>query len=297
LFLIVTTDAYEGYLMLITQLLLTFILLALTVTPVYADDLLDGWEIPKSKSMKNRVKEKVLTWDEEFKKRQTKKLERSRKSMREEKRSERRMKEFESIISEDKKRREEKEKEYKRRLEKKEKEDKKDREIVEKEKKVFEKERRLAEQGDADAQAMIGNVYQYGKKIFSFKKTMIVVSIDFKEAIKWYKLSAAQGNAEAQYKLGEMYQHGHEVLQDFKEAIKWYKLSAEQGNVNGQFGLGEIYEILQKYTKSHKWYNIAGRKTEMARKQRDIVEKEMTPTQILKAQKLAKEWIEEHKKK
>ena len=247
--------------MLITQLLLTFILLALTVTPVYADDLLDGWEIPKSKSMKNRVKEKVLTWDEEFKKRQTKKLERSRKSMREEKRSERRMKEFESIISEDKKRREEKEKEYKRRLEKKEKEDKKDREIVEKEKKVFEKERRLAEQGDADAQAMIGNVYQYGKKIFSFKKTMIVVSIDF------------------------------------KEAIKWYKLSAEQGNVNGQFGLGEIYEILQKYTKSHKWYNIAGRKTEMARKQRDIVEKEMTPTQILKAQKLAKEWIEEHKKK
>ena len=37
---------------------------------------------------------------------------------------------------------------------------------------------------------------------------------DYKEAVKWYRLSAEQGHASAQYYLGVMYYDGMVVLQD-----------------------------------------------------------------------------------
>jgi hypothetical protein len=168
---------------------------------------------------------------------------------------------------------------------------KREKEEREREKKNFEKDRRLAEQGDADAQVRIGR--EYGRYYSR------VVAKDYKEALKWYKLSAAQGNAEAQYELGGIYQQGYGVvLQDYKEAIRWYKLSAEQGYGPAQNGLGNIFKILQEYTKSHKWYNIAGANGfKDALNSRDMVEEEMTPTQIIKAQKLAKEWMEKRRKR
>ena len=49
---------------------------------------------------------------------------------------------------------------------------------------------------------------------------------DYKEAIKWFRLSAKQGLAKAQLKLGVMYHNGQGVPQDYKEAVKWWKLSA-----------------------------------------------------------------------
>ena len=67
---------------------------------------------------------------------------------------------------------------------------------------------------------------------------------------------------------------------DYKEVVKWYKLSAEQDYSPAQNNLGDIYKILQEYTISHKWYNIAGvNGFERALKSRDIVEKNMTPAQ------------------
>jgi hypothetical protein len=162
---------------------------------------------------------------------------------------------------------------------------------IENNKKEFEKDKRLAEQGNADAQVRIGRVYEYGS-------IYMTLDTDYKEAIRWYKLAAEQGNAAGQYSLGYAYQHGHEVLQDYKEAIRWYKLAAEQDYSPAQYGLGKINEVLQEYTTSHKWYNIAGANGfERALKSRDIVEEEMTPTQIIEAQRLAKEWVEKHQKR
>ena len=63
------------------------------------------------------------------------------------------------------------------------------------------------------------------------------VTQDFKEAIKWYRLSAEQGDDDAQNNLG-MYKLGEGIPQA-KEAIKWYRLSAEQGNDNVQNNLGD----------------------------------------------------------
>ena len=51
---------------------------------------------------------------------------------------------------------------------------------------------------------------------------------DFKQAVKWYRLSANQGNANAQYQLGRCYFIGEGVEQDVREAIKWFRLLANQ---------------------------------------------------------------------
>jgi TPR repeat protein len=89
----------------------------------------------------------------------------------------------------------------------------------------------LAEQGNAEAQVLLGMMYSNGTG----------VTQDYKEAVKWYRLSAEQGNASAQSNLGLMYDNGTGVPQDYKEAVKWYRLSAKQDDVIAQFNLGALY--------------------------------------------------------
>ena len=74
----------------------------------------------------------------------------------------------------------------------------------------------LAEQGVADAQNVLGVMYNLGRG----------VPQDYKEAVRLYRLSAEQGVAEAQYNLGLMYRKGLGVPQDYKEADKWWRLAA-----------------------------------------------------------------------
>ena len=50
----------------------------------------------------------------------------------------------------------------------------------------------MAEQGDANAQYNLGNMYIYGNG----------VPENDTEAVKWYRLAAEQGQANAQYNLG-----------------------------------------------------------------------------------------------
>ena len=48
-----------------------------------------------------------------------------------------------------------------------------------------------------------------------------------------------------------MYKHGQGVPQDYKEVVRWYRLSAEQGDVQAQINLGNMYAegqgVLQNY--------------------------------------------------
>jgi uncharacterized protein len=82
----------------------------------------------------------------------------------------------------------------------------------------------LAEQGNADAQYNLGQMYRKGQGVPQNHKT----------AAKWYKLVAEQGDAVAQFHLGVMYEHGEGVPQNHKTAVKWYKLAAEQGDAFAQ---------------------------------------------------------------
>ena len=89
---------------------------------------------------------------------------------------------------------------------------------------------KAADSGDADAQALLGLIYQDGRGVTS----------DFKEAVKWFSASASQGNANGQFWLGKCYANGRGVGKDYKEAVKWLTKSAEQGNDEARKALYEI---------------------------------------------------------
>lgn len=89
----------------------------------------------------------------------------------------------------------------------------------------------LAEQGDANAQALLGRMYEEG----------VGVKQDNVKAVKWYSRAAEQGIAEAQFNLGNMYVSGQGVKQDDVKALKWFRKAAEQGFAPAQFNLGVMY--------------------------------------------------------
>ena len=92
-----------------------------------------------------------------------------------------------------------------------------------------------AEQGDSDAQWLLGDMYEYGRGIEQ----------DYDAAIGWYTESAKQGNSTGQWRIGQMYEHSKGVDQDYTKAFEWYTKSAEQDNSVGQWSLGCLYELGQ----------------------------------------------------
>jgi TPR repeat protein len=93
-----------------------------------------------------------------------------------------------------------------------------------------------------------------------------------------------------------MYGMGQGVLKDDKAAVKWTRLAAEQGDPKAQYNLGYMYSegqsVLQDYVMAHMYFNIAADSDyKIAIKNRGIVEKKMTSSQIAEAQKLAREWM------
>ena len=119
---------------------------------------------------------------------------------------------------------------------------------------------------------------------------------DFATALKEWQPLAEQGYAYAQHNLGNMYRYGQGVTQDDKTAVKYYTLAAEQGDAIAQYNLGNMYVngkgVIQNFARAHMWWNIAasqGNKT--ALENRDKVAKNMTASQIEKAQMLASECV------
>ncbi len=144
----------------------------------------------------------------------------------------------------------------------------------------------LAEEGHAEAQYNLGLLYDNGWG----------VSQDYKIALKWFRLSAEQGVSVSQFSLGVMYQNGQGVVQDDKQAVKWYRLAAEQGDAHAQNNLAVMYEkglgVLQDYVSAHMWYNTSAlNNQELALENRDNLAEKMTPSQIEKAQDLAKKCL------
>ena len=81
--------------------------------------------------------------------------------------------------------------------------------------------------------------------------------------------------------------------------MKWFRKAAEQGDAYAQVNLGFMYGtgegVLMNYVKAYMWYSLAkAQGNEDAAKGLYIIEKEMTPAEITKAQALADEWWEKH---
>lgn len=73
-----------------------------------------------------------------------------------------------------------------------------------------------AERGDANAQALLGFMYEHGRG----------VPQDYGLAAYWYMCAATQGHATAQYLLGLMYDKGHGVVRSDTLAYMWLNLAA-----------------------------------------------------------------------
>ncbi len=142
----------------------------------------------------------------------------------------------------------------------------------------------LAEQGDADAQHIIGLMYYNG----------IGIPQDYVEAFKWYKMAAELGYAKAQYSFGSMYANGQGVPKDDTEAFKWFKMAAEQGDADAQGALGEMYQlggVPKDNVMAYMWYELAAAQGNVyAIILRNTLEKEMPPEQITEAQRLSREF-------
>lgn len=85
------------------------------------------------------------------------------------------------------------------------------------------------EKGDADAQAQVGYIYQYG----------CGVDPDYEKAMEWNNRAAQQGNAQGQAQIGWLYQQGLGVTQNLDEAGRWYTRAADQGNTWAEARLAE----------------------------------------------------------
>jgi hypothetical protein len=97
-------------------------------------------------------------------------------------------------------------------------------------------------------------------------ETGLGVSVDYAEAVKWYRKAADQGDKAAQSKLAVAYENGTGVERDYVEAYMWWSLST------GIF---------------------PGPKTMLMDLTADgvhSVDQVMTPGQIEDAQKLVREW-------
>ncbi len=114
--------------------------------------------------------------------------------------------------------------------------------------------RPLAEQGVAEAQFLLGVMYDKGQG----------VPQDYAKAAGWWRKAAEQGDPIAQYDLGVAYHNGEGVPQDYVQAHRWFNLAASRFP--------------------------PGKHRDQAVKNRDIVAKRMTPAQLFEAQTLAREW-------
>ncbi len=141
----------------------------------------------------------------------------------------------------------------------------------------------LAEQGNADAQFLLGRMYWMGQGVLK----------DIDQAVKWLKASATKGNADAQFFMGSYYLLPH---RDIAEGLKWLRLSAEQGNQDAQLLLGKTYmdgspELPRDPVQGEMWLRLAAKgNLPFYEAELRAAEREMSPEQIAKGKALADAW-------
>jgi TPR repeat protein len=144
----------------------------------------------------------------------------------------------------------------------------------------------LAEPGDAEAQALVGNMYARA----------LGVTYDGAEAVRWWRRAAEQGDASAEEELATAYFFGDGVQPDHSEAARWFrKAGGEQGKVFAQTCLASLYArgegVPQDLALAHMWLNLAAAQGQpVAKIELDELASKMTSGQVAEAQRLARVW-------
>ncbi|PTQ87883.1 tetratricopeptide repeat protein [Agitococcus lubricus] len=141
--------------------------------------------------------------------------------------------------------------------------------------------KKAAEQGNAQAQLELAELYDAGEG----------VAQNTEQAIEWYEKAAAQGHDEAQLALAI---HHQEDLDDNKTALTLYLKAAQQGNATAQYRLGLLYlgdtGISTDKLKAWLYFSLAAHKVPEAAQAKDVLELEMSNAQLLQAQMVLKQW-------
>lgn len=96
----------------------------------------------------------------------------------------------------------------------------------------IEKNERMAQDGDIDAQMNLAYIYLYGTN---------GVKTDYKKSAKYYEMAAAQNNPVALNNLGSLYFNGIGVTKDIRKALNLFEEAAALGNENAAINLAFIY--------------------------------------------------------
>lgn len=90
-----------------------------------------------------------------------------------------------------------------------------------------------AEQGNAEAQFKLGNMYYDGEG----------TEVNYEKALYWWEKAAEQGDVKAQFQTADMYycSYGEGMSWDKEKALYWYEKAAAQGHIKAQFKTGCMY--------------------------------------------------------
>ena len=140
----------------------------------------------------------------------------------------------------------------------------------------------LAEQGNAQAQYMMGVLYSQG----------LAVAEDRAAAADWFRRAAKHDHVEAQVELAHRYRDGDGVPRDLAQMTRWYRRAAEQGHVGAQLYVADAYAyghgVGRDYVQAYAWYQIAAHYWgDLIAAARDAVAAQMKPEQIARAEELA----------
>ncbi len=112
---------------------------------------------------------------------------------------------------------------------------------------------------------------------------------------------ALDGYQEAQYQIALMYEKGNDAPQDDLIAFRWYEKAALRGFPQAQSALGLRYAIgngvKQDFVKAYTWLSIANAYEDAkALELIDIIDFQLSPTQIKKVEEGVSNWVSNHPK-
>lgn len=111
-----------------------------------------------------------------------------------------------------------------------------------------------AEQGDAEGQYQVGQMYEYGVAV---KKSM-------KEAARWYRRAASKKHTRATCQLGYCYFYGEGLRMNDKWALRCFRKAVIEGDKEAMYMIGEHYfygyAVEDDYSEAFNWYKKSAAK-------------------------------------
>ena len=143
----------------------------------------------------------------------------------------------------------------------------------------------FAEQGNPEAQYLLGASYANASP----------PEQDYSRAERWLKAAAEQGHTDAMVDIAKLNLF-YKDERDVKKAISWYMKAADLGHPEGQFMTGTYYfsedaGAEKNNVKAYMWWLLSASKGhKLAKLMLDKSLVKISPDEVQKAEKLAKEW-------